>query len=74
MITVQVHPCREGARVHVSAVCIGFAHMGDPCPTRAVTTIVPSARVEGLGYALALEETLQDVWVQYPGLLELAEH
>lgn len=74
MLQVTAVTVSAGVEMNVRAVCSGLTHMGDRCTTRAVRTLMPSSRVESLGYALALEETMQDVWVQYPGLLELVDH
>ena len=74
MLTITAWPRANGLQLHVRAVCAGSAHLGPPCETRAVQTLVPSERMENLGHGLAVEETLQDIWAQWPGLLELLEH
>ena len=74
MLSIEAYRGASGMHLHVRAVCTGVLHTGDLCETRSVRTLCPTARVEGLGLIRALEETVQDVWVQYPDLLELAEH
>lgn len=74
MLSIDAIPNMTGLIITVRATCSGQAHDGTHCPARAITCHVPTDRIEALGFSIALEETLGDLWVEWPYLIEMVAH
>lgn len=74
MVIVESYVVERGMKVRVRAVCTGQCHLGDRCYGTAIETIVPTERIESLGFVLALIEGIESVFQEYDRVLELLDH
>lgn len=74
MMGVEAYVVEKGLRVRVRGVCTGQCHLGDLCKSEVWSTVVPTERIESLGFVLAVIEGLENVLQEYDRLIELIDH
>ena len=74
MVVVESYVVEAGMRVRVRGVCNGQCHLGDRCRGELRETLVPTDRIERLGFVLALIEGVEWLMQEYDRVVELLDH